>query len=134
MSNQADRMSIGTLAKTAGVNVETIRFYERKRLLLKQAHSEIRRYTAEDLRRVKFVKAAKRLGFTLSEIGALMKLEDGKHCNEVSELARVKLHDVREKVAALQNMESALEQLIAGCDANQDDGFCHLISALQAKD
>ena len=63
-----------------------------------------------------------------------LKLDDGKHCNEVSELARVKLHDVREKVAALQNMESALEQLIAGCDANQDDGFCHLISALQAKD
>ena len=134
MSNQADRMSIGTLAKTAGVNVETIRFYERKRLLLKQAHSEIRRYTAEDLRRVNFVKAAQPPGFSPIEIVALMRLAEGYPCNEVSELARVKLHDVREKVAALQNMESALEQLIAGCDANQDDGFCHLISALQAKD
>lgn len=134
MSNHAARMSIGTLAKTAGVNVETIRFYERKRLLLERDHDDIRRYTVEDLRRVKFVKAAKRLGFTLSEIGALVKLEGGKHCNEVSELARMKLNDVREKVAALQSIELALEQLIAGCDANQDDGCCHLISALQDKD
>jgi len=126
-------MSIGTLAKAAGVNVETIRFYERKELLLKRADGEIRRYTAEDLHRVKFVKAAKGLGFTLNEIGALLKLEDGTHCGEVRELAGLKLRDVREKMVTLQNMESALERLIAGCCATQDDGFCPLIASLQTK-
>ena len=132
MSNQ-ERMSIGTLAKTAGVNVETIRFYERKGLLLKRPHGDIRRYNAEDLSRVRFVKAAKGLGFTLSEIGALLKLEDGTHCNEVREIATLKLHDVRAKMVALRNMASALEQLIVGCCATQDDGFCHLIASLQTE-
>ena len=128
-----ERMSIGTLAKTAGVNVETIRFYERKALLLKRPHVDIRRYNAEDLSRVRFVKAAKGLGFTLSEIGALLKLEDGTHCNEVREIASLKLHDVRAKMVALRNMASALEQLIVGCCATQDDGFCHLIASLQTE-
>ena len=133
MSNHAMRMSIGTLAKTAGVNVETIRFYERKRLLLERDHDEIRRYTVEDLRRVKFVKAAKGLGFTLNEIGALLKLEDGAHCDEVRELAGLKLQDVREKLVTLQNMESALQQLITGCCATQEDSFCPLIASLQTE-
>jgi MerR family transcriptional regulator, mercuric resistance operon regulatory protein len=126
-------MSVGTLAKTAGVNVETVRFYERKRLLLARTHGEVRRYTAEDLSRIKFVKAAKTLGFTLNEIGTLLKLEDGTHCNEVRELALLKLHDVRGKIVALQNMESALDHLIAGCCATEDDGLCHLIASLQSK-
>ena len=133
MSNHAARMSIGTLAKSAGVNIETIRFYERKRLLLERDHDEIRRYTAEDLRRVKFVKAAKGLGFTLNEIGVLLKLDDGTHCDEVRELAGSKLQDVREKMVTLQNMESALQQLIAGCCATPGDGFCPLIASLQTK-
>ena len=133
MSNHTTRMSIGTLAKTARVNVETIRFYERKRLLLRRADGEIRRYTAQDLSRVKFVKAAKGLGFTLNEIAALLKLEGGPHCDEVRELAGLKLQDVREKMVALQNMESALQQLITGCCGTQGDGFCPLIASLQTK-
>ena len=133
MSNHAAHMSIGTLAKTAGVNVETIRFYELKRLLLRRADGEIRRYTAKDLRRVKFVKAAKGRGFTLDEIAELLKLEDGTHCGEVREFARLKLDDVRKKIIALQSIESALEELIAGCCATQDAGVCHLIAALQTE-
>lgn len=133
MSKHAVRMSIGALAKAAGVNVETIRFYERKELLLRRTDGEIRRYTAEDLRRVKFVKAAKGLGFTLNEVGALLKLEDGQHCSEVRELAGLKLQDVRQKMVALQSMELALQQLIAACCATEDDGFCQLIASLQTK-
>lgn len=133
MSNHAVRMSIGALAKAAGVNVETIRFYERKELLLRRADGDIRRYTAEDLRRVKFVKAAKGLGFTLNEVGALLKLEDGTHCKEVRELAGLKLQDVRQKMVALQSMELALQQLIAGCGATQADRFCPLIASLQTE-
>ena len=132
MLNHAQGMSIGALASAAGVNVETIRFYERKGLLPGYGSKrEIRRYTTQDVSRVKFVIAAKGLGFTLNEIGSLLELEDGTHCHEVRDLAVVKLQDVREKIAALQNMESALERVIAGCGATEQDGFCHLIASLQ---
>jgi len=133
MLNHASVMSIGTLATAAGVNVETIRFYERRGLLPKQSSKRpTRRYTAQDVSRVKFVIAAKGLGFTLDEIGALLKLDDGKHCQDVRDLAASKLHDVRGKIAALQSLESALEHAIAECCATEQEGFCHLIASLQA--
>ena len=133
MSTQGDRMSIGTLAKTAAVNVETIRFYERKGLLIKhkRTRGEIRRYTDEDLRRVTFVKAAKGLGFTLHEIGALLKLQDGTHCNEVRVIAEQKLADVREKLNQLQRVESALERIVSDCQTTNKNARCPLIASLQ---
>jgi MerR family mercuric resistance operon transcriptional regulator len=133
MLNHVQGLSIGTLATAAGVNVETIRFYERKGLLPKPSSQRlVRRYGAQDVKRVKFVIAAKSLGFTLNEIGSLLKLEDGKHCHEVRDLAVLKLQDVRGKIATLQNMESALGRVIAGCCTTEQDGFCHLIASLQA--
>lgn len=133
MPKPADRMSIGALAKTAAVNVETIRFYERKGLLVKhkRAHGEIRRYTDEDLGRVMFVKAAKGLGFTLHEIGALLKLQDGTHCNEVLVIAEQKLADVREKLNQLQRMESTLERVVLDCQTTAKNVYCPLIASLQ---
>lgn len=132
MLNRAPGMSIGTLAGAAGVNVETIRFYERKGLLPKHGSKRpIRRYTAQDLSRVKFVIAAKGLGFTLNEIASLLKLEDGSHCLEVRDLAALKLQDVREKIVALRSLESALERAIEGCCATEQQGFCYLIASLQ---
>jgi MerR family mercuric resistance operon transcriptional regulator len=133
MLNQASGMSIGGLATAAGVNVETIRFYERKGLLAKHSSKRpIHRYTARDVSRVKFVIAAKGLGFTLNEIGSLLELQDGTHCDEVRDLAVLKLQDVRAKIAALQNLESALDRAIAGCCDTEQQGFCHLIASLQA--
>lgn len=134
MSKHADRMSIGTLARTAGVNVETIRFYERKGLLPKPARAdgEIKRYTDEELHRVAFIQAAKGLGFTLNEIGALLKLEDGSHCNEVRVMAEQKLADVREKLDKLQRIQSALIRVVADCQAtNNKKVCCPLIASLQ---
>jgi len=133
MSKQPDRMSIGTLAKAAAVNVETIRFYERKGLLVKhqRTHGEMRRYTDEDLGRVKFVKAAKGLGFTLTEIGALLRMEDGTHCNEVRVIAEQKLADVREKLNQLERIESALQQVVVQCQATNKNVCCPLIASLQ---
>src|SRR5689334_16665262 len=121
MAKHSMNMPIGAMAKAAGVNIETVRFYQRKRLLSKPSrpHGEIARYSFKDVSRVRFVKAAQRLGFTLEEIHALLELEDGRHCNEVRDIARLKLHDVRERIAALQSMESALDQLIAGCGTTQ---------------
>lgn len=134
MAKHSLGMQIGAMARAAGVNVETVRFYQRKGLLSKppRANGEIAHYTFKEVGRVKFVKAAQRLGFTLDEIGALLELEDGRHCTEVRDIARLKLHDVRQRIAALRSMESALKQLIAGCATTQEQGVCHLISSLQA--
>ena len=79
MENILENLTIGGFAKAAGVNVETIRFYQRKGLLLEpdRPYGSIRRYGQTDVARVKFVKSAQRLGFSLDEIAELLTLEDG---------------------------------------------------------
>ena len=81
--------TIGALAETAGVNVETIRFYQRKGLMPEpeKPYGSIRRYGAAELARVRFIKSAQRLGFSLEEVGELLKLEDGARCSEARQLA-----------------------------------------------
>lgn len=76
--------TIGALAQAAGVNLETIRFYQRQGLLHEPAKPQggIRRYGESDLARVRFVKSAQRLGFNLDEVAELLKLEDGSHCGQ----------------------------------------------------
>ena len=103
MENNLENLTIGVFAKAAGVNVETIRFYQRKGLLPEpdKPYGSIRRYGAADVTRVRFVKSAQRLGFSLDEIAELLRLDDGTHCEEASSLAEHKLQDVREKMADL---------------------------------
>jgi MerR family transcriptional regulator, mercuric resistance operon regulatory protein len=134
MANHLGRLQISAIARAAGVNVETVRFYQRKGLLPKptRPRGEIAHYTLRDVQRLRFIKAAQRLGFTLAEVVGLLALEDGGHCREVRDLAVLKLDDVRQKLAALRNVESALEQLIAGCGTAQRNQSCHLIASLQA--
>lgn len=133
MENNLEKLGIGAFAKAAGVNVETIRFYQRKGLLLEPARSygSIRRYGTADVSRVLFVKSAQRLGFSLNEIGELLRLQDGTHCEEASRLAERKLKDVREKLADLTRMEAALSDLVGACHAAEGDVFCPLIAALR---
>lgn len=81
--NEADKsLTIGTFAKSAGVNVETVRFYQRKGLISEpqKLYGSIRRYGDADVARVRFVKSAQRLGFKLDEIAQLLQLEDGTNC------------------------------------------------------
>ena len=108
MENDLENLTIGAFGKAAGVNVETIRFYQRKGLLQEpdRPYGSIRRYGQADVARVKFVKSAQRLGFSLDEIGQLLKLEDGTHCSEAAELAALRLADVRARLADLMRMES----------------------------
>jgi MerR family transcriptional regulator, mercuric resistance operon regulatory protein len=133
MANYLRNLQIGAMARAAGVNIETVRFYQRKGLLPKptRPRGEIAHYASRDVQRVRFIKAAQRLGFTLDEILGLLALEDGRHCKEVRDMAALKLNDVRDKLAALKSVECALEQLIAGCSASQADESCHLIASLQ---
>ncbi len=132
MEHSLENLTIGTFAKAAGVNVETIRFYQRKGLLLEPArrYGRIRRYDTADVARVKFVKSAQRLGFSLDEVAQLLKLEDGTRCREAAELAGLRLADVRARVADLRRMESALSRLVKECSTRQDKVSCPLIAAL----
>jgi len=126
-------LTIGVFAKAAGVNVETIRFYQRKGLLPEpdKPYGSIRRYGEADVTRVRFVKSAQRLGFSLDEITELLRLDDGTHCDEASHLAEHKLQHVREKMADLTRMEAVLSELVCACHARKGNVSCPLIASLQ---
>lgn len=126
-------LTIGALAAAAGVNVETIRFYQRKNLLPepRRTYGRIRRYGAGDVERLRFVKAAQRLGFSLAEVAALLRLEDGTHCREASRLGKQKLDDVRAKLADLRRIEAVLAALLRRCDATAGRVSCPLIASLR---
>ncbi len=133
MDNDSERLTIGAFAKVAGVNVETIRFYQRKGLLTTPArpYGGIRRYGDADVARVRFVKAAQRLGFSLDEIADLLRLEDGTHCSEAREQAERKLADVSAKLADLSRIEHVLADLVQRCRAARGDVRCPMIAALR---
>ncbi len=134
MNAPPQHFTIGSLADAAGVNVETIRFYQRRGLLSEPERpmGSIRRYADADLARVRFIKAGQRLGFSLDEIAELLKLEDGRHCSAARAQAELKLRDVRIKLADLQRIEHALQGLIERCDSVRGKIRCPLIAALQA--
>ena len=125
MENNLENLTIGVFAGTAGVNVETIRFYQRKGLLPEpdKPYGSIRRYGETDVTRVRFVKSAQRLGFSLDEIAELLRLEDGTHCEEASSPAEHKLKDVRERMADLARMEAVLSDLVCACHARKGERF-----------
>ena len=126
------RLTIGALADAALVNLETIRFYQRRGMMREPERSQgsIRRYGEADLARVRFIKSAQRLGFSLDEIAELLKLEDGTHCREARSLAELKLVSVREKLADLQRIESVLNQLVERCASARGAVACPLIASL----
>ena len=132
MEKNLENLTIGAFGKAAGVNVETIRFYQHKGLLPEPArpYGSIRRYGQADVARVKFVKSAQRLGFSLDEIAELLRLEDGTHCLEASRLAERKLQDVRAKLADLVRMESVLSRLVGACHTRTGNVSCPLIETL----
>ncbi|MBW8372013.1 MAG: Hg(II)-responsive transcriptional regulator [Thiobacillus sp.] len=125
--------TISGLARAAGVNVETIRFYQRRGLLPEpdKPLGGIRRYSQADVARVLFIKSAQRIGFTLDEIAQLLQLDAGTHCAEARAIAERKLEDVRVRLADLQRIEAALTQLVDRCAARRDTVSCPLIAALQ---
>ena len=126
-------LTISKLAQAAGVNVETIRFYQRRGLLSEPEKplGGIRRYAQPDVARVLFIKAAQRIGFTLDEIAQLLQLDDGTHCAEARAIAERKLADVRDRLADLRRIEAALTQLIGRCATKRGKVSCPLIDALQ---
>jgi MerR family mercuric resistance operon transcriptional regulator len=134
MKTIQENLTIGAFAKAAKVNVETIRFYQRKGLLRQpdKPYGSIRRYGRPEVERLRFVKSAQRLGFSLDEIAELLRLDDGTHCAEASRLAERKLEDVRAKLVDLTRMEGVLSALVQACHARRGKVSCPLVAALQA--
>lgn len=135
MGTTPERLTIGAFASAADVNVETVRYYQRKGLLAEpdKPGGSIRRYGNADVARVKFIKAAQRLGFSLDEIAGLLALDDGTHCREAQTLGQRKLDDVRAKLADLRRIESALARLVRDCGNVRGTVSCPLILALQRR-
>jgi MerR family mercuric resistance operon transcriptional regulator len=133
MNAPPESVTIGVLAARAGVNVETIRFYQRKRLLPepRRPPGGVRRYGDAELARLHFIRSAQNLGFSLVEIAELLKLEDGAHCGEARRLAEVRLRDVRERLSHLRRIESVLSALVARCSSARGSVKCPLISSLR---
>lgn len=127
-------MTIGELASRAGVNVQTVRYYERRGILREpeRTSSGYRQYSADALERLRFIKGAQELGFTLEEIEDLLSLrvEDPASCSVVAERARSKLTDVRRKIRELQRMESVLKSLGAACASRTPTAECPILESL----
>ncbi|MBN8489898.1 MAG: Hg(II)-responsive transcriptional regulator [Burkholderiales bacterium] len=127
-------LTIGRVAAAAGVNVETIRYYQRRGLMPepdKPARGQ-RRYAADAVRRIRFIRRAQVLGFTLEEIGSLLKLDQAHACVETRELAAHKLEGIERRLADLKAMRRALTLLLRECEMGATKGACPIIDALVA--
>ena len=129
-------MTIGRLARRAGVNVETIRYYQRLNLIDEPAKppSGVRRYSDVAVSRVRFIKRAQELGFSLAEIHRLLRLGDPQSCAEARALASEKLALVESRVADLQRLRGVLEDLIGRCDRRRGRVACPIIESLARQD
>ena len=127
-------LTIGQLAKCAGVGVETIRFYQRERLLEEPERlpSGFRQYGEEAVERVKFLRHAQRLGFTLKDAKDLLELKHDPKAvrSDVRDRASRKLSDIREKIKVLEAMRDDLTRLIAECDGHGPAAHCPIIQAI----
>ncbi len=127
-----EELTIGRLAAAAEVNVETVRYYQRIKLMPvpKKAPGGIRRYSAGELSRLRFIKTAQGLGFMLEEIADLVKLDDGTHCKEAHDIAAQKLDAVRARLRDLKRIEQALARLVRRCETRRGAIRCPLIDSL----
>lgn len=125
-------LTIGRLARAAGVNLETVRYYQRRKLLAEPTvkAGAFRVYPADAVARIRFIKRAQDLGFTLKEIVGLLALQDGADRAAVRAIAGERLAQIRSKLADLQRMERTLDTLIEHCAATRGRHRCPIITAL----
>ena len=130
-----ETLRIGQLAAGAGVNVETLRFYERRGLLespRRRPASGYREYPEEAVGVVRFIKRTQELGFTLREIQELLGLREnrGASCAEVRSAAAGKLEDIERKLKSLRAMRRALAMLVESCSSEGSPRHCPILEAL----
>lgn len=125
-------LTIGQVAKAAGMNVETVRYYQR-RGLLREPEKPLnghRRYGQGDADRLRFIRRAQVLGFTLDEIENLLRLEGADCCHDTHDLAVRKLDLINAKMADLTRMRGALTELVKQCEKGNEQGTCPIIQSL----
>ena len=129
-----EQMTIGKLADETGVGIETIRYYEKRKLIqpVSRMPSGYRIYDRTSARKIRFIKNAQRLGFTLAETGDLLKLKIDKNsrCDSIKRKAGRKLAEIEEKISALVSMKATLEELIGNCTAELPTDNCPILKSL----
>ncbi len=124
-------LTIGRLAKAAEVNVETIRYYQRVGLIVEPLKSleGFRVYSSEVINRIRFIKRAQKLGFSLQDIAHLLESGEG-HCNDVREQAEVKLKQIEVQIKDLQSIRKTLKNLISECNTGGESECCPIVQSL----
>ncbi len=137
MRNEA-ALTIGKVAVEGGVKVQTIRYYERRGLLPKPARTAAgyRKYSEEAVRRLRFIKQAQALGFSLNEIEDLLSLrmQPGTTCGDIRQRARQKIATVNDKIADLQRILDALNKLAAACRGKGPTSACPILETLEREE
>ncbi len=127
--------TIGQLAKAAKVNPQTLRFYERKGILkpTSRLESKYRIYDLASLKRLRFIKQAKSMGFSLDEIQSLLNLRirSADRCNQVRAKAERKLKDVRERISQLKKLERTLVNLVSDCENRLVSDSCPILEKME---
>jgi MerR family mercuric resistance operon transcriptional regulator len=128
----SDTFTIGQVAESAGIHVETIRYYQRQALVDAPAKplGGIRRYDERFIARLRFIKRAQQLGFSLDEVRELLQLDDGQHCRDARLLAERKLVNVEAKLKDLRTMHRHLKTLVTRCQTARGTVGCPLIESL----
>lgn len=130
-----DGLKIGVVARRAGVNIQTLRYYERRGLVVpgRRLDSGYRLYTEDAIRKVLFIKNAQELGFTLREIGSLLRLRAGRavRCDEVRRKAEAHARDVRARIERLRAIEKVLGELIRTCRRRAATEACPILRSLE---
>lgn len=127
-------LTIGKLAKEAGVNTDTVRYYERRNLVPEpnRTPSGYRIYLPETITRIKFIKQAQALGFTLNEIDELLKLRAKEdNAEEVKAQAQQKVVDIQDKIQMLEQMQNTLIELIEQCEKREPSAACPILKAIE---
>ena len=129
-------MSISQLARSAGVGVETVRYYQRRALLpdprpQKTGTSGIRHYGPDEARRLRFIRQAQAAGFTLEEIAELLRLDSSGDRPRAREMARARIAALDAKIAELERARQSLSKLARECAAG-DKGPCPIIASFEA--
>ena len=131
-------LTIGGVAAQAEVHIETLRYYERRGLVERppRSASNYRRYPEEVVRRVRFIKRAQELGFSLNDIKELLSLRAAPEtgCREVRAHAEAKIKDIDEKIGGLTAMKHALSTLVTACSGEGPLGDCPILESLEIQE
>lgn len=129
-------LGIGQLAEQAHVAIDTVRYYERNGLLAPASRlaSGYRRYGMAELKRLRFIRRAKALGFSLEDIRGLLALSEEKDVARIKRAAQGKLEDIRERIGELERIRDGLNALIAACPGHGRAEACPILNALSRED